>query len=435
MASQFLLLKDRRFAPLFVTQFLGAFNDNLMKAFFVVLIAYGLWDSAGIEPEIIVSAAAGLFILPFVLFCPLAGEITDKYDKAAVIRVTKITEIGVVLCGIGAIWTQSLWLALFVLFALGMQSAFFSPGKFSLLPQQLKREELVGANGLISTGTFLAILLGTILGTLMALRDGGALTVSLVLLICAGIGYLSSRYILPAPARVPDKALIYNPFKAITGVLRFAYLRPQGVFAAMLGVSWFYFVASTIHAQFPNFTKQALGVDADVLSFFMIIFSVGVAVGGLLNNALLRSKITAALVPWSAFAIAIFSLDLYLASAGFKEMYAPAGDVLIGLGEFFTLPVAWRLIADLFLLALFGGLYVVPLRTIVQSRTPVDHMARVVAANSMLDSIFILSSSIVVTFLLSIGWEIRDVFVLLSILTACVGLFFVVYKSIKSAKG
>lgn len=432
MASQFLLLKDRRFLPLFVTQFLGAFNDNLMKAFFVVLIAYGLWDTGGWPPEIIVSASAGLFILPFVLFCPLAGEITDKYDKAAVIRITKITEIGVVLCGIVAIWTQSLWLALFVLFALGMQSAFFSPGKFSLLPQQLKREELVGANGLISTGTFLAILLGTILGTLMALRDGGTLTVSLVLLLCSAIGYLSSRYILSAPARVPDKTLVYNPFRAIVGVLRYSYWRPQGVFAAMLGVSWFYFVASTIHAQFPNFTKQALGVDADVLSFFMIIFSVGVAVGGLLNNGVLRSKITPVLVPWSAIAIAIFSFDLYLASAGFIEAYAPPGGGLIGLVEFFALPIAWRLIADLFLLAVFGGLYVVPLRTIVQSRTPEDHMARVVAANSMLDSLLILSSSILVTFLLSIGLGIRDIFVLLSLLTVGVGLFFVRYKAIRT---
>lgn len=433
MASQFLLLKDRRFAPLFITQFLGAFNDNLMKAFFVVLIAYGLWKTGEIKPEVIVSASAGLFILPFVLFCPLAGEITDKYDKAAVIRITKITEIGVVLCGIAAIWTQSLWLALCVLFALGAQSAFFSPGKFSLLPQQLKREELVGANGLISTGTFLAILMGTILGTVMALREGGALTVSFVLLACATIGYLSSRYILPAPARAPDRCLMYNPLKAVAGVLRYAYWRPQGVFVAMLGVSWFYFVASTIHAQFPNFAKQSLGVDTDVLSFFMIIFSIGVAIGGLLNNFILRSRITPVLVPWSAFAIAFFCLDLYFASAGFKERYLESGGALIGFLEFLALPVAWRLIADLFLLAVFGGLYVVPLRTIVQSRTPNDHIARVVAANSMLDSLFILSSSIVVTFLLSIGWSVRDVFMLLSLLTVCVGIFFRCYKAIRCA--
>lgn len=433
MASQFLLLKDRRFSPLFVTQFLGAFNDNLMKAFFVVLIAYGLWDTGGWPPEIIVSASAGLFILPFVLFCPLAGEITDKYDKAAVIRVTKITEIGVVLCGIAAIWMQSLWLALFVLFALGMQSAFFSPGKFSLLPQQLKREELVGANGLISTGTFLAILFGTIFGTIMALREDGAFMVSLVLLVCAAVGYIASRYILPAPARLAHRALVYNPLKSIAVVVRYAYLRPQGVFAAMLGVSWFYFVASTVHAQFPNFTKQTLGVDTDVLSFFMIVFSVGVAVGGLLNNAVLRSKITSVFVPWSAFAIAFFCFDLYLSSIGFKERAMPPDGALIGLAEFFTLPVAWRLIVDLFLLAVFGGLYVVPLRTIVQGRTPDDHMARVVAANSMLDSLFILSSSIVVTFLLSIGWGVNDVFVFLSLLTVCVGVFFRFYKPIRSA--
>ena len=429
MASQFLLMKDRRFLPLFITQFLGAFNDNLMKAFIVVMVAYSIWDIGDIDPAILVSIASGLFILPFVLFCAIAGDITDKYDKAKVINATKIGEIGIVILAVISIYSHSIGLGLVILFALGTQSAFFSPGKFSILPQHLKKEELIGANGLMSTGTYLAILSGSIVGTILALKPFAEEIVSVILIISALTGYYASAKIPTAPAENPNRALKYNPLTAMTSILVYAYKRPEGVFIAILSISWFYFVAAGIHAQFPNFTKQTLNVDTNVLSFFMIIFSLGIACGGLLNNALLKSKISARFVPASAFAIAIFCFDLYLSSGTFKSLRVDE-EHLITFREFFTYPLAWRIVLDLFLLSLAGGIYVVPLRAIIQSRTPPDHTARVVAANSLTDALFMLSSSILATILLSIGWQVRDLFALLSFITACAAFLLLRIKSL-----
>lgn len=428
MASQFLLMKDRRFLPLFITQFLGAFNDNLMKAFIVVMVAYSVWDVGGVDPAILVSLAAALFILPFVLFCAVAGEITDKYDKAKVIRMTKIGELAIVFLAVITIYTQSTILGFIILFALGTQSAFFSPGKFSILPQHLKKDELIGANGLLSTGTYLAILGGSILGTVLALKPFASELISFFLILCALSGYIASRYILSAPPDNPDKQLNYNPLNAMVSILSYAYKRPEGVFIAILGVSWFYFVAAGIHAQFPNFSKQTLGVNTDVLSFFMIIFSLGIAFGGLLNNVILKGVISARFVPYAAFAITVFAFDLYWNAGNFKMSNGLHSDELLGFAAFFQNPYARRVLADLFLLSFAGGLYVVPLRAIIQSRTPKDHTARVVAANSLTDALFMLSSSILATILLSMGFEVRDLFALLSILTALAAFLLLRYK-------
>lgn len=428
MASQFLLMKDRRFLPLFITQFLGAFNDNLMKAFIVVMVAYSVWDIGGVDPAILVSLAAALFILPFVLFCAVAGEITDKYDKAKVIRATKIGELCIVALAITTIYTQSVFLGFTVLFALGTQSAFFSPGKFSILPQHLDKDELIGANGLMSTGTYLAILGGSILGTVLALKPFASELVSLFLMLCALSGYIASRYILSAPPENPEKPLNYNPARAIVSILAYVYKRPEGVFAAVLGVSWFYFVAAGIHAQFPNFAKQTLGVNTDVLSFFMIVFSLGIAIGGLLNNVILKGIISARFVPYAAFAIAIFAFDLYWSAGNFKISGNIDEDSLLGFTEFFANAHAWRILIDLFLLSFAGGLYVVPLRAIIQSRTPRDHTARVVASNSLIDALFMLCSSLLATILLSISFEVRDLFALLSVLTAFAAFLLLRYK-------
>ncbi|MFP4313639.1 MAG: MFS transporter [Alphaproteobacteria bacterium] len=426
MNSQFSLLRDRRFAPLFITQFLGAFNDNLMKTFVVIMIAYAIWDSKPFSPEVLVSLAASIFMLPFVLFCPLAGLMTDKFDKSLILRSTKIAEIFIVILCIITLYSQSTMLALLVLFALGTQSAFFSPGKFSILPQHLHKEELIGANGLISTGTYLAILAGSIYGTLIALKTFDTEIISVSMLACSIAGLIASRFIPPAPSDKPDIPLTYNPFITAADTLRIAYTSKAGLFWAILAVSWFYFVAATIHAQFPNFVKQTLNADTNILAIFMVVFSLGIAVGGLLNNRLLKSQISTRLVPYAAFAIAIFAADLFYAGGLFFAQNH--NSALLTPAEFFHTVLGWRILADIFFLSLAGGLYIVPLRSVIQSLTPPENCARIMAANALTDSLFMLVSSIMATILLSIGLLVRDLFLVLALLTLCVGFALAKYK-------
>ncbi|MFN3700997.1 MAG: MFS transporter [Alphaproteobacteria bacterium] len=439
MQSQFVLLRDRRFLPLFITQFLGAFNDNLLKAFIVVLVAYGQWDIGTMRPDVLVSLAAALFILPFIVFCPIAGDLTDKFDKAKIIKATKILEVVIAFMAVFTIYQGSITLAFFVLFLLGVQSAFFSPGKFSILPQLLSSNELIGANGLMSTGTYLAILSGTIIGTLFALNAYGAEIISTILMLCALAGFFASCKIPSAPSANPDKHISLNPFGAIYSTLRYTLTMKHGVLAAILATSWFYFVAGTIHTQFPNFAKQSLGVDTDVLTMFMVIFSLGIAVGGLLNNKLLKSVISGRLVPWAALMIVVFSADLYFASTAYFSARSPldlgGGDLASGeafdtISIFFSNIHAWRIVADLFLLSLAGGLYVVPLRAIVQDRSPKENTSRVVAGNSLSDSLFLLLSSLFGAALLSLGWLVKDLFLMLSIMTLIVAIMLFRHKEI-----
>lgn len=432
MATQFVLLKDRRFLPLFVTQFLGALNDNLLKSYMVVLIAYGLWDVGAMRPDILVSLATALFIFPFIIFAPFAGSLTDRFDKALVIRCSKIAEIGIVLVAIFAIYAGSTLWAYVLLFLMGTQSAFFAPGKLSILPQHLKQEELIGANALISTSTYIAILAGTLGATLLATMQHGFAVLSGMLVACSLVGYLASRYIPHAPPCDKGARLSINPFFDIGRSLAYAWKRPEGVFVIMLSISWFYFVAGALHAQFPNYAKMTLGVDTDVLAVFMVTFSVGVGLGGLLNNRVLRASVSNKFVPFAALAIAVFCADLYFSSVAFQRGLSQGdGGALIGIGVFLSGIEGWRILFDLFFLSVAGGLYVVPLRAMIQIKTPSDHIARVVAANALTDSLFLLVSSLVAAFLLSMGCKVVDLFLMLAIATLIVALSMIVSKQIQ----
>lgn len=419
MASQFSLLSDRRFWPLFVTMFLGAFNDNLMKTAVVVLVAYGVWDTHSLQPEVLVSMAAALFIIPFILFCPFAGELTDKYDKAVIIRGVKIAEIIIAAGAVLAIYLESVGFAFLVLFGLGAQSAFFSPSKYAILPQHLKDTELIGGNGLISTGTYIAILSGTVCGTLLILEPYGPLGVSVILIMASLIGYGASLFIPSAPSYVSSGnikgPLNLNPFPKLIGGLLSLIRQPHGIFAAMAGVSWFYFVAGTFHAQFPNFARQSLSVDTDVLTFCMVVFSGGIAFGGLLTNRVLKGQIHARCVPWMAVLIGVMALEVYWASLSFHDNLPKAG--LVSFADFIGSLPGWRLTIDLFLLSTFGGLYVVPLRAVIQHRVPPDRCARIMAGNALLDAVFILCSALIATALLASGVSVAELFVYLALAT------------------
>ena len=421
--NQFDLMKDRRFLPLFITQFLGAFNDNIFKMTLSVLVGYEIWSVGHFDPKVLVSFAAGLFIFPFLIFAPLAGELADKYNKDAVIRWTKIAEIGIAVAASFCLLTGGgasgppVFPALFVLFALGAQSAFFGPSKFSILPQHLREDELIGGNALLNTGTYIAILAGTIFGGVLAMMPMGLVAVSVIMLGCAVAGYIASRFIPVAPAPAPGLKLNYNAPVEAFRIIKYASEQPKGVFLAILGVSWFYFVGGTMLAQFPNFAKTTLGVDQLVLVFFMTVFSVGIALGGLVNNRLLRSRIEATYVPLAALGIALFSLDLYLASLGFSGPAAgPEGQpIYVSLVSFLPSFSGLRVTFDIFMVSVMGGIYVIPLVSIIQHFTPEDHKARVLAGSGLIDSLFILLSSVIAIVVLGLGFQVEHLFLLIAL--------------------
>ncbi len=414
--SQFLLLKTRRFAPLFVTQFLGAFHDNVFKNAFVVLL---LFDTASHvdNPKLLTTLAAGVFIFPFVLFSALGGQLADKYAKEKVIRVVKVVEIGIALLGIAAILSSSIFLSFLTLFALGTHSTFFGPSKYSILPQHLKEEELIGGNALINTGTFLAILCGTIAGTALVTLPQGKIIISGILLGVALCGYMSSRFVPPAAAKEPDIKLNYNPVTETFIILRQAFSQPKRVVRCMLGISWFWFLGAMFMAQLPNFTHDSIGANEHVLSLFLVLFSAGIAVGGLFNNKLLRGRIEGVYVPLAVVGISVFSFDLYFAS----DKIIPGA--LAGLPEFIASIGNWRIIADILMIAICGGLFVVPLNAIVQHLIPENQRARILAGSAIMNALMMAASSVLSAILIGRGFSTTELFLTFAVANMAVALY------------
>jgi MFS family permease len=429
MASQFALLKTERLLPLFIVQFLGAYNDNLLKTIVSVMIAYGLWEIYGWQPGVLVSIAAAIFILPFILFTPLAGVMSDKYDKANMIKRIKAAEIGIAIAAAIALFIGNIYFALAVLAALGIQSAFFSPCKFAILPDHLRNEELIAGNGLVSTGTYLAILAGTIIGTLLAPLETGKYIAAALIVSMAIIGYIAALRVPPAPAKEPEAKLSINIFGKAISAVRLALQQKSGVLISILGVAYFYFIAATFHAQFPNFTKQTLNADNIVLTGFMVCFSLGIALGGLLNHVILRGKTHGALVPIACIAMAAFGIDIYFAA---KAYPTTSGEALTSLSTFLSNPHGIRLFVDTFLQALAAGFFVIPMRAIVQDRSQSKVRARVVSSSNMMDAIFILLSAVTSGVLLGKGLAIEELYLTVSILTLIVGLFLFLVPSLRA---
>lgn len=404
--NQFSLLHDKRFLPLFVTQFLGALHDNLFKNALVVMLVYNLLSSEGVDPKLLVTLAAGLFILPFVLFSGIGGQLADKYPKERIIRVVKLAEIGIACVGGGALLLGSTPLSFFALFLLGSQSAFFGPSKYSILPQHLRADELIGGNALLNTGSFLAILVGTIAGVVFIAMDGGAMIVASAMIGCAVIGYMASRFIPAAPAPATGLKINLNPLTELIDVLRFAFSQQSSVRRSILGVAWFYFLGGLFMAQFPNFTEATLYANEHVLAFFLAIFSLGIAFGGLLNNRLLKGRIEALFVPLAAVGITVFSVDLYFSSSA-VEALSPS---LYTLPEFLAVAHHWRIVVDILMIAICGGLFVVPLNAIIQHDTHTTTRARVMAGSAIVNALFVMASSLISAALIAKGWEIQQLF-------------------------
>jgi len=406
-----------RFLPLFVTQFLGAMNDNLLKNALVMLVTYRIAVATGGNAQILVTLAAGLFILPFFLFSATAGQLADKYDRAALTRIIKIVEISIMALASIGFYAQSVGLLLTALFGMGVHSTFFGPIKYALLPQHLADDELLSGNAYIEAGTFLAILLGTILGGLLILQRHGIVLIGSALLLVALAGYLASRKIPAAAGSEPGLRINPNLWAETWRILDDARADKQ-IFLCILGISWFWLVGSTLIAEFAPFVRDVLHAGPAVVTLLLTVFSVGIGVGSYLCNRLLRGRIQSTYVPLAALAISAFGVDLYFASRFFGTT-----NEMLGVGQFLDLPRAWRVLADLFLMAVSGGIYIVPLYAIMQHRSPYEHRARVIAANNVVNAIFMVGAAVLTLLLLALHFTIPGVFLMVAIANLLVAVY------------
>lgn len=421
--NQFLLMKDRRFLPLFITQFLGAFHDNLFKNALIVMILYHVATRTGMDEQtqaLLTTAAAGTLVLPFFIFSAMGGQLADKYPKHKVMSAIKLAEIGIAVIGSAALLTESLVLSFINLFLLGTHSAFFGPCKYSILPEKINKSELIGGNALLNTGTFLAILLGTIAGMTVMTASSGAIVMCVFMLAVAVSGYISSRRIPEGRAAAPDIVINKNPISETFTVLKYTFRQPRDIVLSLLGKGWFFCAGSLYLSQFPNYVKNTLMAQETVLTLFTVLFSVGIGVGGLLNNRLLRGQVNATFVPLAALGLSLFSIDIYLSTA---HVVMPTEGTLYDISGFIAHLAHWRIILDVVMIAVFGGLFVVPLTAILQDRTPENTRAQIMAGSSITDSIFMVGSAVVSGTLISSGWDIRELFLAFAFANVAVAIY------------
>jgi 1-acyl-sn-glycerol-3-phosphate acyltransferase len=416
--SQFSLLKQRRFGPFFLTQFFGAFNDNVYKNALIILIAFQSAGQGLGESNTLINLSAGLFILPFFLFSATAGQLADKYEKSRFIRRVKVLEIAIMSLAVAAFQLGSIPLLIGVLFLLGTQSALFGPVKYGILPQHLREEELVGGNGLVETGTFLAILLGTLTGgVLIGVPGNGALLVSVTIIALACLGWLSSLGIPIAAAVAPDLRINWNPITETWRNINFARGN-RTVFLSILGISWFWLLGATYLAQLPNFTRVSLGGNEQVVTLLLTLFSVGIGAGSLLCERLSGRRVELGLVPFGSIGLTVFGIDLFLAVPE-----DPVTGPLLGAAGFLHSPGNARVLFDVLLLGLFGGFYIVPLYALVQQRSAPSHRSRVIAANNIINALFMVASALMAIVILNAGLSIPQLFLVVAAMNAAVALY------------
>lgn len=414
--TQFQLLATPRLAPLFVTQFLGAFNDNLFKAALLVLFVYGGLVAED-RSDLAVNAAAILFILPFFLFSATAGELSDKYEKSRLIRLVKICEICVAFLAGVSLYFNDLTLMLVVLFLFGLQSTFFGPLKFSILPQHLHQTELVGGNAMIEMGTFVAILLGTLVGSILGGADQVTAWLFLLVIGVAVIGWLASRRIPVAPASAPEQRVNWNPLTATWRLIALAR-ENRAVFLSILGISWFWLIGGVYLAQIPNLTQDYLSGGTSVVTLILTVFTVAIGTGSLLCERLSGRRIEIGLVPFAAFGISVTGIEVYFSitaieATGMREV-----------GAFLSSDGSIRVLFSLLLTGIFGGMYVVPLMAFIQARTPEARRARVIAAANIINSAFmVVGGGFAILWLTLLDRTIPELFALLALINIGVAVF------------
>lgn len=417
------LLRSRRFLPLFLTQFLGAVNDNLFKNALVLLVTYRLAGQAGLNGQIMATLAAGLFILPFFLFSATAGRFADRFEKSRLITWIKAAEILIMLLGATGFWTESVTLLFVTLFLMGVHSSFFGPLKYAILPAHLALGELLAGNALVEAGTYVAILAGTILGGVAIGGTHGKEITSALLLCTAILGLAASLRIPPAAPAAPGLKLDFNLWRDTAELLRHA-ASDREIFTAILGISWFWLVGATYLSQFPAYAKDVLGADAHVVTLFLVTFTIGIGLGSLLCGSLGGTGTTLWTVPLGAIGLALFGLDLYFASPAAPPDGGAIGGEAIGVGAYLARVRDWRVLADLTFVALSGGLYIVPLYTLLQTGGEASHRARIIAANNVWNALLMVGAAVATMAMLAARFTVPEVFLTVAIANAGVAWHF-----------
>ena len=412
-SSQFALLRERRFAPFFWTQFLGAANDNLFKFAFTVMVTYQL-QLDWLPPALAGLVIGALFILPFLLFSATAGQLADKHDKRSLIGFVKTLEIAIMGIALWGFLAGNVVVLLGCVFLMGLQSTLFGPVKFAYLPQHLSERELTGGNGMVEMGTFVAILIGNVVGGLLiAMPDVGRWHVAAACVALALLGRAASHWIPASPAVDPGLRINWNPASETWRNLKLAH-RNIVVFRSLLGISWMWFFGAVFLSTFPAFAKEVLHGNEHVASLLLVVFSVGIGTGSLLCEVLSRRHVEIGLVPLGAIGMSVFAIDLYFASRALPPLAEQTAAQFVGQSAH------WRVMFDLGLLSLFAGLYSVPMYALIQARSQPTHRARIIAANNILNALFMIASSAIAGGLLHVGVTVPQLFALLGIANAVV---------------
>ena len=416
-SSQFSLLRQRRFAPFFVTQFLGALNDNVFRNGLIILVTFQGVLVLGMNHSQLANLASLLFVLPFFLLSATAGQLADKYEKSLLMRRIKLLEIGLMLIAATALLTESYPLLLSVLFLMGCQSTLFGPVKYAYLPQQLAIDELIGGNALVEAGTYVAIILGLVIGGIAVAIDSFEKTLLAALLVGFAIfGYLASQRIPTTRAVDPKLKINWNVWTETWRIVGFAR-EDRTVFLSILGISWFWFFGTVMTVQVPAYTLDILNGNEAITTALLVAFAVGVGIGSLLCERMSGHRIELGLVPFGSIGLSLFAIDLYFTH--------PVGNLVpvTSVAEFLARPDSWRVLLDLGLLGAFGGIYSVPLYALIQKRSKRQHLSRIIAANNIINTVFMVVASLLAISLLNLGFSIPELFLVLAALNVVVAIY------------
>lgn len=416
------LLKSKRFLPLFITQFFGAFNDNVFKNAFLIWFTYDISARLNMNTQLMITIASGLFVLPFFLFSALAGQIADKFEKSKIISIVKIAEIIIMSFTFVGFYLENIYLLLLLIFLMGVHSTFFGPIKYSLLPETLKNNELITANALIEGATFLAILLGTISGGIVIRSQHGITIVCFAVVIFAVIGYVASCFIPKTPIADSGLKIGLNIFSQTKKIIGYAK-KEQKVWLSIIGISWFWFIGITFLSQFPIYTKNIIGGDQFMVTLFLSIFSIGIAIGSVICNKLSKGQINTKLVKFGSAGVSLGILLFYFAS----KFYQTPENIITVTKFFNTSYISYFIVFSLLIVAIFSGIYIVPLYAIMQYNSENKYLSRIIAANNILNALFMVASSIFIALLIKFNLDLLQIFLIVGILNCFI--FFFTYQN------
>ena len=433
MSNQFGLMKEQRFRPFFFTQFLGAFNDNVFKTALITLVAFHAASLSSIDGGTLATLLPGLFILPFFLFSATAGQIADKYEKSQIIRLVKVFEIWIMVFASAGFFMHNIWLLGAALFMMGMHSTLFGPVKYSYLPQHLKEHELIGGNGMVEMGSFVAILLGQVLGAWLATVNNHETFTSIAIITIGFLGYFSCQGIPDSPAADPSLKINWNPITETIKNVKLIWGQQQ-IWLAIVAISWFWFFGATLLAQLPNLAQNVLRGDESVFILLLSVFSIGIGIGSLMCEKLSKGKLELGLVVFGAIGISVFAADLYCSASYIydttnNKYFFDAMDFVAkqynaqGHLELHY----WRTLLDIGLIGIFGGLYIVPLYVLLQTRTDKSYQSRIIAANNIMNALFMVVSAVFSIWIFSLGYSISQ----LIFVTALLNIVVMIYLCIR----